>query len=636
MEVLMATYWHDLADADARDVWLHHPEIGDISFDSFQRLPANPIYTGKAPYGWPVNGFLLRDPVSNNLYVYIGVYPQGYWSKDAPSYCHLMRSRDNGTTWDDLGPILQGSTELFDACDGLPGHTPDVSVVYADGRYHMIYDWARHTSDLAKKDGGFAYAWSDNPEGPFVRAPEPAFAQSNQPLVFGMYRMAYAAALVKRQDDWLVIADMSTLNNQGGTWALVAFTAKHPAGPYSGPHFLLWPQTTVFYPTTVESFPVFVHDGYLYAPNTTVARNRNYQIMYRAPLEQAHTSEAWEVYQHGSVWHAEASDNEAQGIWGQTLAAEVEADGMMWAMFACKNSQDMGTINIARRPWNQPYRHGCVLSAPNGPSISIIQRDYLTFDLRATLRASGPKRLVWQHNAPLGPDRPMGAEGGPHSLTMADCCEVYLDEHGWQLRRLDAAGAITVVSQGAIPVSRGNEADHLALRQDTEQLIIHLNDEMLWQGAWPASNGSIGLIAEKGSRVWVDELLLSAEGAPCERFLLPTEGVMGYGLLGNSWQRTDGSVFHYGFGYLTTQENAGCKWCYYGGGFTLWSPQGPQYGRIDVWLDGRMLTSIDLFSVTAAPSTVVYMLPDLERGYHAVALMRISGTMPCDVLQVRL
>ncbi|MHB1357294.1 MAG: tudor domain-containing protein [Anaerolineae bacterium] len=630
----MPTVWHDLASADARDLWLHHPEIGDISFDSFERLSANPIFTGKAPYEWPVNGFLLRDPVSHNLYVYIGAYPKGYWGKEAPSYCHLLRSRDDGATWDDLGPILQGTTDLFDACDGMPGHTPDVSVVYADGRYHMIYDWARHTGDLAKKDGGFAYAWSDSPEGPFHRAPEPAFAQSNQPAVFGMYRMAYAAALVKRRDDWLVISDMSTLNNQGGSWALVAFTAKHPAGPYSGPHFLLWPQTTLFYPTTVESFPVFAHDGYLYAPNTTVARNRNYQILYRAPLEQAHTAGAWEVYQHGSVWHAEASDNEAQGIWGQTFSAEVEADGTMWAMFACKNSQDMGTINIAKRPWSQPYRHGGVLSAPNGPAISIIQRDYLTFELQAALRATGPKRLIWQHNAPLGPDRPMGADGGPHPLTLADCCEVYLDDSGWRLRRIDAAGDITVVAQGVDLESRGHGADQLELRQEANRLTIHLNGSLLWQGAWTAKPGCIGLIADLGSRVWLDELLLSEEGAPCTRFLLPTDGVMGYGLLGNSWQCSDDPAFRYGFGYETTMEGAGCKWCYYGAGFTLWSPRAPQYGRIEVWLDGRMLTTLDLCSETTVSSTPIYTLSDLERGYHAVTLLRLSGTMPCDVLQV--
>jgi hypothetical protein len=632
----MSKAWHDMAAADARDLWLHHPEIGDMSFDSFARLPANPIFTGQAPYEWPVNGFLLRDPVSHNLYVYIGVYPRGYWNTDAPCYCHLLRSRDNGATWDDLGQVLQGSPDLFDASDGKPGHTPDVSVVYSDRRYHMIYDWARNPTDYTKKDAGFAYAWSDSPEGPFQRAPEPAFAQTNQTLVFGIYRNAYAAALVKRRDDWLVIADMSTLNNEGGSWALVAFTAKHPAGPYTGPSFLLWPQTTTFYPTTVESFPVFTHDGYLYAPFTSVARNRNYQVLYRAPLEQAHTAAAWEVYQHGSVWHAEASDNEAQGIWGQTFAAEVEADGTLWAMFACKNAQDLGTINIARRPWNQPYRHGGVLSAPNGPAISIIQREYLTFELRATLRATGPKRLVWQHNAPLGPDHPMGAEGGPHPLTLADCSEVYLDDSGWRLRRMDAVGAITVPAQGTNLKSRGYGADHLVLQQDERQLAIHLNGAMLWQGDWPAKPGCIGLIAEQGSRVWLDELLLSEDGTPCQRFLLPTEGIMGYGLLGNSWQRTDNPAFKYGFGYITSQDQAGCKWNYYGGGFTLWSPRGCDFGRAEVWLDGRLLTAIDLYADALLPSSAVYGLPYLERGFHAVTLMRVSGTMPCDVLQVTL
>ncbi|MCE5257739.1 MAG: hypothetical protein LLG44_01585 [Chloroflexi bacterium] len=628
----MTSASYDMAGPPARDLWLHHPEIGDMSFDAFERLPSNPLFIGKPPYEWPVNGFLLRDPVSQNLYVYIGVYAKGYWGE--ASYCHLMRSRDNGVTWDDLGPLLRGTTDLFDSCDGVPGSTPDVSVVYDNGIYHMIYDWGRHTSDPARKDGGFAYAWSRSPEGPFERAPEPCFAQSNQPLVFGLYRMAYAAALVKRAHDWLVISDMSTLHNQGGTWALVAFTAKHPQGPYCGPHFLLWPQTSVFYPTTVESFPVFPHAGYLYAPNTSVARNRTYQVIYRAPIEEAHRAEAWEVYQNGSVWHAEAEDNEAWGIWGQTFSAEVEADGTMWAMYACKNSQDRGTINIARRPWLQPYKHGGVLSAPQGPALSLLQRDYTIFELQAVLRAMGAWGLIWQHNGPLGPDKPMGAEGGPHPLTLADCCELRLDASYWELRRVDAAGAITTVAVGALPPDIGGAVARIGLRQRADSFTLELNGALLWQGAWQAQRGSIGFIAEAGGRLWLDELRLSNAGEPARRFLLPTEGVMGYGQLGDTWQFRNSSDFKFGFGYTSAQADAGCKWCWSGGGFTLWSPLAPEYGDAELWVDGELAAVLD-FSAPNAPSAPRYVR-ELARGYHAAALLHKSGVLPCDSLYVSL
>jgi len=55
----------DPAKSRHRDQWLHHPLVGDPSWDSFQREPGNPVYIGKEPYLWPVNGFLW--PVSARL-----------------------------------------------------------------------------------------------------------------------------------------------------------------------------------------------------------------------------------------------------------------------------------------------------------------------------------------------------------------------------------------------------------------------------------------------------------------------------------------------------------------------------------------------------------------------------------------
>ena len=63
----------DLAKSRHRDQWLHHPVVGDPSWDSFQREPGNPLYVGKEPYLWPVNGFLFRDSPTGRWYVYISL-----------------------------------------------------------------------------------------------------------------------------------------------------------------------------------------------------------------------------------------------------------------------------------------------------------------------------------------------------------------------------------------------------------------------------------------------------------------------------------------------------------------------------------------------------------------------------------
>ena len=45
----------EYAESRFVDAWLRHPVLGDPCFDSFERVPSNPVHTGDPPYGWPVN-----------------------------------------------------------------------------------------------------------------------------------------------------------------------------------------------------------------------------------------------------------------------------------------------------------------------------------------------------------------------------------------------------------------------------------------------------------------------------------------------------------------------------------------------------------------------------------------------------
>ena len=60
----------------------------------------------------------------------------------------------------------------------------------------------------------------------------------------------------------------------------------------------------------------------MYAPFTSVATNREFQVLYRAPLEEATDASAWEVVQVGSLSHWEGTAE--GGIWGQTFSAFVD------------------------------------------------------------------------------------------------------------------------------------------------------------------------------------------------------------------------------------------------------------------------------------------------------------------------
>ena len=335
----------DYAESRYVDLWLRHPVYGDPSFDSFQRLPGNPIHTGAPPFGWPVNGFLFADPASGNFYVYVGDYATGY-SGPPPSRCVLYRSTNRGQTWQNLGPVLEGDARMFDK----KGHTPDVSVVFADGRYHMLYDWGEPNFSA---EGGLAYAWADKPEGPWRRATQPITRNSTLAPLLGKYHRTYAGTLVRRRNDWLILAMM---DNAPYSWALFAMTAPQPQGPYSERVLVRNVEADYFHPPLMEFYPAFAHDGWVYAPATSVALNRNFQIIFRAPLEKAADPQAWEIYRHGSAWHAADAPNEAYGIWGQTFSGWVDGQERLWAMFPSRNAAGYGTINLAERPWSRPLR----------------------------------------------------------------------------------------------------------------------------------------------------------------------------------------------------------------------------------------------------------------------------------------
>ena len=165
--------------------------------------------------------------------------------------------------------------------------------------------------------------------------------------------------------------------------------------------------------------------------------------------------------------------------------------------------------------------------------------------------------------------------------------------------------------------------------------------------AWAPTSGEVTkVIAEQGWKAWFTNNAyaewylntMGIAGSPTARYHAATYGTMPYEgfmpLFNEAVRNWDPDPF------ANALREAGARYAVlvtkHHDGFTLWCPLGPRYGRVEVWLDERLLTSLDLYAVTASPSEPVYTLPDLGRGYHAVALLRKSGTMPCDVLQVNL
>jgi hypothetical protein len=620
----------DFAQAQHRDLWLHHPIVGDPSWDTFTRDKGNPICTGEPPHEWPVNGFLFFDEPSGRWYCYVGCYARGYWA--VPAVCRLYREADRG--WEDLGIILQGDPATFDGNGQVGGHMPDVSVVHADGRYHMVYDWARLADRGSGLHGGLAYAWAERPEGPWHRSDKPIIDEVGTAPILGCYVRTYGGTLLRRKSDWLILTAMSTSKNNGGTWAMAAMTAERPDGPYTLPRLLLYPQSDRFLPIHAEYFPAFVHEGFVHAPATSVARNRSFQILFRAPLEEAHHPEAWEPWQLGSTWHDEPVETEADGIWGQTFSGQVSRDGRLRVMFPSRTRSNLGTINIASRPWDDPFRNGFVLSAPAADAHAILRRRFHDFVLRLAMHpapAGGTGTtaadVCWDCRGPIGTSGLL-ADVTPSPLMQRSRTVLAVAGEVWSLRTIDDHGGENAIAEGALlPTSDLN----LEIHRHGSNVRIAIADRTLWTGQIAPQPGRIELCSRAGTILRVSRFELSDPGAAGSEFHLAGEAVAGASEAGN-WTEVQDARFRFGAGYETTIGRA--KWNYVGAGFRLHGPRGPQYGACKVVVDGQMAVArLDLHATQIEPSNLILEM-SLPTGLHCVALLPISGSIPCDCLEV--
>jgi hypothetical protein len=618
----------DYAESGHVDQWLRHPVCGDPSFDSFERLPGNPIHRGQPPFEWPVNGFFFADPVGGNWYIYVGDYGEGYLS--CSSRCTLFRSADHGQSWESLGPVLQGDPAMFDK----NGHTPDVSVVYADGRYHMLYDWAQAKDGHGGLGGlgGLAYAWAAKPEGPFHRAEKPLIDNATLTPLLGRYRRTYGGTLIRRKSDWLILGLLDAAPN---AWTMFAVTAPKPEGPYSERQLVRNVESDYFHPPLMEGYPAFAHEGYVYAPATSVALNRNFQGVFRAPIERATDAGAWEVFRHGSFWHSEDVEHESCGLWGQTPSCWIDSAGTLWAMFNSRDSKNKGTVNLARRPWNQPFRpRGFVLTGHGGPSLTCLRPSFHGFQLEATLRLRGTARLFWDFHAPLGPDKP-GSDSTLHPLMRTRHQAVELSPTRWKVISVDAKGQAATLASGS--VAQRSEWLLRLRRQPDGSTVLAANGETLWQG--PAiehaasATGAIGLLVESHSHLVVDRFRVAGQPVKGSLRYLYTEALLGAGERSEDWQDRSGPDFCYGVGAVSRRPQTRVKWNVVGSQFTLWSPRGPEFGQIEIRVDGRIETVVDLRSDKSEPSRPLWTSRVLSDAAHAVVLQGVAGVFPIDSLE---
>ena len=498
----------DYSNPKNRNLFMHHPVIGDPSFDSFIRNKSNPAYIGNHPYAWPVNGSIFNDPLSENIYCYVSLYPETYWAKDGtvygPGKVLLLKSSDNGESYENLGVLMEGDKDMFDGDGNRPGTIVDSMVVEYKNRYYMLYCWA-HVTDIKKI--GFGIAESDSPEGPFVRGEKPIVSALENRLQPGNFSDIYEGTLIKRKNDWLILAcirqndpNPSSLEYNHFCQALIAMTSESVHGPWSKPEIIISPQKCCFLPQPIENGVCWTYDGHLYAPQYSVASNRTYHVIYRAPIEKAQEAKSWEVFENGSVFHAEEIDTESMGLWGQSIHGFVDEDNNFKIMYPAKNTDNMGTINFAVCNWKMRHSKGFYLSGCTAPYMALIQGKYNDFsaEIKFQVNTNQKWRVIWDHKSIMGPQPEK--DNAKHVERMISDEAMYSDVY------LSVSGCKWELFLHGVKKKEGYLRDEgvLNIRQSEDSVFID-GSEII---NYIPHGGAIGLIAMTGTYLYVEKFLV--------------------------------------------------------------------------------------------------------------------------------
>jgi len=145
----------------------------------------------------------------------------------------------------------------------------------------------------------------------------------------------------------------------------------------------------------------------------------------------------------------------------------------------------------------------------------------------------------------------------------------------------------------------------------------------------------LGLLVETNTHLRVMRFEVRGQARAAQMSFGANEALLGAAEPADDWEQQHSSLFRFGNGVVSRKPDARAKWNVQGSELRLWSPRGPEFGEVEVRLDGQVVAVLDLHATQAEPSRVVWQSSTLKGEFHALVLSARSGRMPVDSLEVR-
>jgi len=169
-----------------------------------------------------------------------------------------------------------------------------------------------------------------------------------------------------------------------------------------------------------------------------------------------------------------------------------------------------------------------------------------------------------------------------------------------------------------------------------EKYVFFINDIKYWEGALKSNPGVAGVSLNPHSYLYANRFVVDGHQMKGSITLGFYQALLNAGDQESDWVFRKDAMFLHGKGAVSKKDSSFAKWNFDGKGFELFSPKGPLYGTINIYLDGRLLKNLSLKNPQEIKSSEIFKSADLKMGSHAVYIESLDGLLPIDCINVEL